>query len=1004
MIRAAAKWTLIGLLVIVAGGGILFQLTASENDKRVLSACWSMVWAGFRPIEDVERTDRFLGKIDEATAICRGVDDYPLYSATPWVDWSNYWGAGDNSSRTTGGTGFIRSALSRILSVTDHIFDRNTRGLDGVLLDLEYQRMELIRFNLFDNATFPQYVEGRDDNGSKVAGSLLNTWSEMRLAETHPDFDKLKIEANGDQLCDGELIRFRTLTGICNDIRNPAMGSSGQLFARNSAFESTFPRLEKNELTANRHGGRLSLLKPDPQVISRKLFTRPQAPDSNCNAGIGDGSFAADCDYTKASFFNVLAAFWIQFMTHDWFSHMDDARNDKNILVGEAENSPGLGCNVSGIEQSELGCRLEDKMERSLYASQDDPNVFGADARIGRAYKTTRNTVTAWWDASQIYGHDRRSGNRVARDPGDMAKLQMIANDAISSDNGGYLPLFQNRCEDDEAQTDCSPIHPEWIGQEATAFPDNWSIGLSFYHNVFTREHNAFVDAFREHAAKFPQSDSGMRDPREPDKIITYGELASEENAGQLFEVARLVVSALIAKIHTIEWTTQLLYNDPLFKGMNSNWSGLFEDHPIPQDVSARLLRSLADSDDPVEANLFYSAFNAGPGIIGTGSNRHPFPAFLSRAMGWDDWSIENPDDVNGGTNHFGSPFNFPEEFTSVYRLHPLLPDMLELRDRNDPNKIAEKVPVISTFRANASTAMRGKGLANWALTLGRQRLGALVLQNHPQFLQNLDLRPRLDTKIDVAALDLIRDRERGIPRFNEFRRQIGLKQLTSFDDFIQVKLLKKEKEGTITAAEQGSLDHQRKLVSLMREVYGTHQCDNSKVISIAQSDPKGATLPGHGDVLFPTDCLGHEDGSVVDNIEDLDNVVGWLAETTRPHGFAISETQFHIFILNASRRLFSDRFFTSSYRPEFYTSFGLDWVNNNGPDGKQYEPGLDNGHQIEISPMKRVLLRALPELGAELEPVRNVFDPWARDRGEFYTLAWKPRPGAENDESFAGR
>ena len=59
----------------------------------------------------------------------------------------------------------------------------------------------------------------------------------------------------------------------------------------------------------------------------------------------------------------------------------------------------------------------------------------------------------------------------------------------------------------------------------------------------------------------------------------------------------------------------------------------------------------------------------------------------------------------------------------------------------------------------------------------------------------------------------------------------------------------------------------------------------------------------------------------MVDNIEDVDIVVGFLAETTRPHGFAISETQFHIFILNASRRLFSDRFFTSSFRPEFYTT-----------------------------------------------------------------------------------
>src|SRR2546422_2029111 len=41
-------------------------------------------------------------------------------------------------------------------------------------------------------------------------------------------------------------------------------------------------------------------------------------------------------------------------------------------------------------------------------------------------------------------------------------------------------------------------------------------------------------------------------------------------------------------------------------------------------------------------------------------------------------WDLRNPDHVNGGVNHFGSPFNFPEEFVTVYRLHPLVPDLLE--------------------------------------------------------------------------------------------------------------------------------------------------------------------------------------------------------------------------------------------------------------------------------------------------------------------------------------
>jgi hypothetical protein len=50
---------------------------------------------------------------------------------------------------------------------------------------------------------------------------------------------------------------------------------------------------------------------------------------------------------------------------------------------------------------------------------------------------------------------------------------------------------------------------------------------------------------------------------------------------------------------------------------------------------------------------------------------------------------------------------------------------------------------------------------------------------------------------------------------------------------------------------------------------------------------------------------------------------------------------------------------------------------------------------------LKRVLQRTIPELKSELDPVVNVFDPWARDRGDYYSLQWKPRPGAESDVSF---
>ncbi len=125
----------------------------------------------------------------------------------------------------------------------------------------------------------------------------------------------------------------------------------------------------------------------------------------------------------------------------------------------------------------------------------------------------------------------------------------------------GYLPVFQTG----------DPIQKQWAGQESVAFPDNWSIGLSFLHNLFAREHNSFVEEFRKEAAKNPNADSGLRNPTDPKRVIHNKDVTADE----LFEAARLVVAAEIAKIHTIEWTPQLLYDEPLYKAMNANWNGL---------------------------------------------------------------------------------------------------------------------------------------------------------------------------------------------------------------------------------------------------------------------------------------------------------------------------------------------------------------------------------------------------------------------------------------------
>ncbi|MES1258027.1 MAG: peroxidase family protein [Acidobacteriota bacterium] len=916
---------------------------AKKEEIRELKACAQMVLGGALKIPET-RELRFQGKVEEATALCRGGQRAVQFRLTPWVDWSQYWGTGDVASLPKGYVSTKGPAL---------------RGVSGALLDLEYQRVELIQFNLFDNSgTYKSYL----NKTGNTDGRALKVWPEMRLPKDDPHYQA--VGGDGEQVCKGELIRGRTPTGICNDLRNPLMGSKGTPFARNVEFETTFPDQGQNTLTKNRHGDRIGLLTPDPQVISRTLFTRIQSDPKTCNAGFGlpDHSPEANCDYQKAPFFNVLAAYWIQFMTHDWFSHMEEGHNATTYIdVGcKTKLVNGVPVPLTPEDVERLGCRPGDRVDQTLVAADSAPESFtvGGKQYLARAPKTFSNNNTAWWDASQLYGYDETSGKRVKRDPKDPAKL--LLEPVAGKPGPGYLPVFQAG----------DPIQPQWAGQEAAGFPDNWTIGMSFFHNLFAREHNSFVEEFRKEAAQRPNADSGLRNPANPRQEIRNRDVTPEE----LFAVARLVVSAEIAKIHTIEWTPQLLYDEPLYEGMNGNWNGLLgTGQPLVSKALADLVtRNFGRSKDVKKSSQWYSVFASGPGIFGLGSQVSHY-------------DITNPEYTGGGVNHFGSPFNFPEEFVTVYRLHPMVPDLLEYRDvSQDPNRILQKVAVIDTFESKATDAMHSRGMANWALSMGRQRLGILALHNQPQFLQNIRL-PRLDSpgqQLDIAALDLIRDRERGVPRFNEFRRQYGLRQLTGYDDFFDKSL----------PADSPARQTQNELAKQLREVYGTHVCDSSKVITDAQVNEDGSPI---------NDCLGHPNGSVVDNIEDVDTVVGWLAESTRPHGFAISETQFVVFILNASRRLFSDRFFTSGFRPEFYTKLGVDWVNRNGPGPERMEQGEPNGHKQPVSPLKRVLLRNIPELASELQPVVNVFDPWARARGEYYTLDWSPRPGAEADPAF---
>jgi hypothetical protein len=182
-------------------------------------------------------------------------------------------------------------------------------------------------------------------------------------------------------------------------------------------------------------------------------------------------------------------------------------------------------------------------------------------------------------------------------------------------------------------------------------------------------------------------------------------------------------------------------------------------------------------------------------------------------------------------------------------------------------------------------------GFADLMYHFGTQHPGAITLHNHPRALMN---HTRVTGQhLDLGTIDMFRDRERGVRRYNDFRDQLRMPRIKSFDKLTPNAVWNDE----------------------IKELY---------------------------------------DGK----IDDVDLQVGLLGEKPPP-GFGFSDTAFRIFILMASRRLKSDRFFTRDYTPEVYTPEGLDWIDRHT--------------------MGDVIVRHHPEMAPALEGSKNAFAPWKR-------------------------
>jgi len=393
---------------------------------------------------------------------------------------------------------------------------------------------------------------------------------------------------------------------------------------------------------------------------------------------------------------------------------------------------------------------------------------------------------THWWDGSQVYGGT----------PEFVEALRSHEKGKLRIDDLGLPP------EDMQRFVDLSGV------------AGNFWVGLALLHSLFMREHNAICERL---AAEYPH----MSDQ-------------------ELYDKARLVNAAVMAKVHTVDWTPAIIAHPTTVLALRTNWYGLTGEH----------LHGLV-------------------GKITSDEVLHGIPG--------------------SQTNHHGVPYSLTEEFVAVYRMHPLIPDEFVFRSIDDDHVLAEHdLPDVGVLHVRERLAE--VSMADLFYSFGRSHPGAITLHNYPKYLQHFD---RADGElIDLASIDVLRVRERGVPRYNEFRRLFHLNPVRSFEELTSNPVWAEE----------------------LRRVYG--------------------------------------------DVERVDLMIGMYAEP-KPKGFGFSDTAFRVFILMASRRLESDRFFTRDFRPEVYTQAGFDWVND--------------------TTMRTVLLRHFPELEPALEGVENPFAPWTQ-------------------------
>lgn len=385
------------------------------------------------------------------------------------------------------------------------------------------------------------------------------------------------------------------------------------------------------------------------------------------------------------------------------------------------------------------------------------------------------NRATHWFDGSQLYGSDAVTAARLREGSGGRLKL-------VEGPGGEmFLPLSDP------------------LGHGDSGMTSDWWLGLEFLHTLFAREHNAI-------AARLASSYPTMTD-------------------GQLYDKAKMVNAAVMAKVHALEWTPAMMPNMIVNYSMTTNWQGLL-------------------------------AFSS-KGAYKTMKRLRPFPN--DGLYGFK--GGERLDD--------NVTFAWSEEMASIWRFDTMIPDKIIVRGTDGAP--LGNITTEDAVGAGARRMAEQFGWAALAASFGTQRPGRLALNNYPRYLTPFRAAATNATAnsssplVDAAAAAVLSDRERGVPRYNAFRRLLGLKPLASISE--------------ITSDPGARAD--------LEEVYR----GDIELVDLMPGFLAESTRPRCSNGTLP-------------------------------------ETQYHLFPLMVARRvLSSDRFYSQNYSQEAYTQEGLRWV-----------------------------------------------------------------------------